>query len=133
MMTHADVQAWLDRYVAAWQSYDPAAIGDLFSPDARYRYHPTDEPIVGRAAIVASWIDAEPGSPASGRDEPGTYAAAYEPYAVDGARAVAIGSSRYWTDASRSAERAVYDNCFLLDFDDAGRCRSFTEFFRQRA
>ena len=29
-MTHDDVQAWLDRYIAAWRSYDPEAIGDLF-------------------------------------------------------------------------------------------------------
>ena len=42
-------QAWLDRYVAAWKSYDPTAIGDLFSDDAKYRYHPEDEPVVGRA------------------------------------------------------------------------------------
>ena len=42
-MTHDDVQAWLDRYVAAWAAYDAAAIGDLFSEDARYRYHPSDD------------------------------------------------------------------------------------------
>ena len=50
-------QAWLDRYVAAWKSYDPAAIGALFSEDAEYRYHPEDEPVVGRAAIVADWLE----------------------------------------------------------------------------
>ena len=46
-VTHEDVQAWLDRYVAAWESYDPAEIGELFSEDAEYRYHPANEPIVG--------------------------------------------------------------------------------------
>jgi len=127
---HGDVQAWLDRYVAAWERYDPAAIGDLFAVDAEYRYHPADEPVVGRAAIVASWI--APEGAASGRDEPGTYAAAYRPYAVDGALAVAVGWSRYWTDATRATEHETYDNCFLLEFDPAGRCRSFTEFFRRR-
>ena len=69
---------------------------------------------------------------ASGRDEPGTYAARYEPYALDGSRAVAVGWSRYWTDANRATEQATFDNCFLLEFDAAGRCRSFTEFFRER-
>ncbi len=48
--------AWLDRYVSAWRTYDPVAIGDLFSVDATYRYHPEDEPIMGRAAIVADWL-----------------------------------------------------------------------------
>ena len=47
-MTREDVQSRLDRYVAAWVGYDPAAIGDLFSAGARYRYHPADEPVVGR-------------------------------------------------------------------------------------
>ena len=131
-MTHDDVQAWLDRYVAAWESYDPAAIGDLFAEDAAYRYHPADEPIVGRDAIVRSWLDPEAGSPASGRDEPGTYAAHYEPYVVEGDRAVAVGWSRYWTDTSRAEEASTFDNCFLLEFDAAGRCRAFTEFFRER-
>jgi len=130
-VTHDDVRAWLERYVAAWESYDPAAIGDLFAAAAEYRYHPADEPIVGREAIVASWVT--PGGAASGRDEPGTYAARYEPYAVEGARAVALGWSRYWIDATRTTEQATFDNCFLLEFDDDGRCWSFTEFYRERS
>ena len=36
------LQAWLDRYVQAWKSYDPDAIGALFGEDATYRYHPYD-------------------------------------------------------------------------------------------
>jgi ketosteroid isomerase-like protein len=129
-MTHRDIQKWLDRYVAAWESYDPAAIGALFSEDAVYRYHPADEPLVGREAIVDSWVS--PSGQASRRDDPGTYAAHYEPYAMEEGRAVAVGWSRYWTDAARDTEQATYDNCFLLEFDAAGRCSSFTEFFRQR-
>ena len=129
-MTHDDVQAWLDRYVAGWATYDPGVIGALFSVDAQYRYHPADEPVVGRDAIAAAWITPE--GTASGRDEPGTYAASYRPYAVDGARAVGVGWSRYWTDASRAVEVSTFDNCFLLEFDGGGRCTSFTEFYRQR-
>jgi hypothetical protein len=129
-VTHDDVQAWLARYVAAWESYDPVAIGDLFAEDAEYRYHPADEPVVGRDAIVASWV--APEGPASGRDAPGTYAAQYEPFAVEGPRAVAVGWSRYWEDAAHLVDQATFDNCFLLEFDAAGRCRSFTEFFRER-
>jgi len=126
------VDAWLERYDRAWETYDPRAIGDLFSDDAAYRYHPWDEPVTGRDAIVASWLDPGIGSAASGRDEPGTYAAHYECHAVDGNRAVAVGWSRYWTDATRAVERQVYDNCYLLEFDADGRCRSFTEWYMQR-
>lgn len=129
-MTRDDVQAWLDRYIAAWQTYDPGAIGDLFTDDAEYRFHPSDPPVVGRGAIVRAWL--EPDGDASGRDEPGTYEARYEPYAVDGERAVATGWSRYYDDPSRATVRTVYDNAYLLRFGPDGRCASFTELFVER-
>ena len=31
-------QEWCDRYVAAWLSYDPAAVADLFSEDVTEYY-----------------------------------------------------------------------------------------------
>ncbi|HEX5451722.1 MAG TPA: nuclear transport factor 2 family protein [Candidatus Limnocylindrales bacterium] len=126
-MTIDDVQAWLDRYVEAWRTYDPIAVGELFSPDAEYRYHPWGPPIQGRDLIVRSWL--EPDGAASSGDAPGTYAARYRPWLVEGKRAVAIGTSDYWTDASRAALQRRYHNAFLLEFDPDGRCRSFTEFF----
>ncbi len=124
-MTRDDVQAWLDGYIDAWRTYDPERIGALFTHDAEYRYHPWDEPLRGRDAIVRSWV--VPEGPASSRDEPGTYHARYEPYAVDGERAVAVGSTDYLA-ADGSVERR-YRNVFLLRFDEAGRCGSFTEWF----
>lgn len=132
-MDHTAVQDWLDRYVTAWKSYDPEAIGELFSADATYRYHPYDtgdDVVRGRDAIVQSWV--APEGSESDRDEPGTYDARYETYAVDGDRAVAIGWSRYWSDASRSQEERTYDNVFLLRFDGEGRCSEFTELFMER-
>jgi hypothetical protein len=112
---------WLDRYVAAWKSYDPQAIGDLFSKDAEYRYHPQDEPIRGRDEIVASWLE--------GRDDPGTYDAKYEPLAVDGDTCVATGWSRYFK--ADGTLRDEYSNIYLCRFDDDGRCREFTEWWIQ--
>ena len=116
-MTRDAVNAWLARYVEAWKSYDPAAIGDLFSETAEYRYHPWDEPLQGRDAIVADWL--------ANRDEPGTYEADYTAFAVEGDRAVGIGTSRY----TGSGGGKVYHNAYLLEFDGVGRCRSFTEWF----
>ena len=122
-MTDRDaVAAWLDRYVQAWKSYDREAIAALFSEDCSYRYYPYDEPLRGREEIVASWLD-EP-------DEPGSYDGAYEPAAIDGDVAVATGTSTY-TNADGST-RAVYDNCFVMRFDQAGRCTEFTEWFVER-
>jgi ketosteroid isomerase-like protein len=121
-MDRADVSRWLDRYVAAWKSGERAEIESLFSEDASYRYHPYDEPIVGRAAIADSWFE-EP-------DEPGSFDASYECYAAEGEAAVAIGTSTY-LDAAGDVDR-VYDNVFVLRFDADGRCSDFTEWFMKR-
>ena len=129
-MNREAVQSWLDRYVEAWRTYDPALIGDLFSADAEYRYHPYDEPVRGRDEIVRSWL--APTDNESVRDEPGTFDARYAPWAIDGDRAVAIGESSYWTDASHATLDQVFDNAYLLEFDGEGRCRSFTEFYIKR-
>ncbi len=130
-MDHPSAQQWLDQYVAAWLSYDADAVGALFSDDVRYRYHPDGDPVVGREAVVASWLG-DPGTPdASTRDEPGTYEASYTPVAVDGDVVVATGSSTYYTAPGGPVER-VFDNCFVMRFDADGRCRDFIEYYNQR-
>ncbi len=123
-------QDWLDRYVAAWLSYDPQAIGELFSDDIAYRYHPYEEPIVGRDAVVASWLG-EDDDPTSAPDEPGTYEASYSPLAIDGDIVVAIGTNRYRDDPDGPITQ-VYETCFLLRFDEAGRCREYIEYYMKR-
>jgi ketosteroid isomerase-like protein len=125
-MDRAEVQSWLDAYVAAWKSYDPNLIAALFAEDVEYRYHPYDEPVRGRDAVVAAWLGEGDQEVASSRDEEGTYDASYAPFAVDGDVAVAVGTSTY-TDPPK-----VYENCYLLRFDANGRCREFTEFFMER-
>ncbi len=132
-MDRSAVQAWLDRYVEAWKSYDPDAIGSLFAEDATYRYHPfdSDDAVVrGRDAIVRAWV--EPEGNASSRDAANSFDAHYEPYAVDGDRAVSVGWSRYWSDGTRSKHERTYDNVYLLRFDDEGRCVDFTEWYVKR-
>ena len=130
-MDHEAAQQWLDRYVAAWVSYDPADIGSLFSDDVAYRYHPYDEPVVGREAVVASWLGEDESGEGSTRDAPGTFEARYAPVAVDGDTVVATGTSSYRETPDGPVVR-VYDNCFVVRFDDAGRCREFTEYYLRR-
>lgn len=124
-------QDWLDRYVAAWLSYDPDDVAALFSEDIAYRYHPYDEPIVGREAVVAAWLAEDGQDGSSSRDAPGTYEARYSPIAIDGDTVVATGSSRYRDDADGPVVR-IYENCFILRFDGNGRCREFTEYYIRR-
>jgi ketosteroid isomerase-like protein len=127
-MDRSLAQAWLDRYVAAWTSYDADAIGALFADDVAYRYHPYDEPVVGRDAVVASWLGDSSSDSASTRDEPGTFEATYSPVAVDGDTVVAQGSTVYRKEPGGPVHQ-VYDNCFVMRFDPAGRCAEFTEFY----
>ena len=114
-MTGADVQEWLDAYVAAWASYDAADIVALFTDDATYRYAPFDQPLVGGEAIAADWL--------KNKDAPGSWEAEYRPFAVEGDRAVTVGETRYTGEGKR------YANVYLLEFAPDGRCSSFTEWY----
>ena len=114
MLSREEVQRWLDDYVAAWGSYDEAAILALFTTDATYAYHPYDEPIQGASAIAASWLE-EP-------DEAGSWEASYAPALIEGNAAIAKGETRY-------ADGKVFSNLFELELDAEGRCTRFTEWF----
>jgi ketosteroid isomerase-like protein len=125
-MDTESTQRWLDAYRAAWESYDTAAIGALFTDDATYRWHPWDtgdDVARGREAIVASWLD-EP-------DEAGSFSLEMRPLVVDGSRAVAVGTCCYYTDAGRSTLEKEFHNMWDLTFDDEGRCSAFTEWYMQ--
>ena len=130
-MDHRTAQDWLDRYLEAWLTYDPALIGDLFSEDVAYRYHPYDDPLVGRDAVVEAWLGRTSDSRVSTRDEPGTYEASYTPIAVDGDVVVATGTSSY-RDAPGGPVTTVFDNCFVIRFDADGRAREFTDYYMER-
>ena len=122
-MDRKSLQLWLDKYVEAWRTYDPAHIGDLFSEDALYFYSPWDEdnPVRGRDAIVGAWRK-EP-------DSSGLWEARYLPIAIEGNVGIAQGRTRYFrADGTVNRE---FQNIFVLHFDDAGRCERFTEWFMQ--
>jgi len=125
-MDRSAVQDWLDRYVAAWRANDAAPIAELFTEDAVYAYRPWDtdaDAIRGRDGIVASWLE-EP-------DEPSAWDAHYEPYAVEGDRAVAVGWSRYF--ATADAPERTFHNAYLIRFDADGRCAEFREFYMEES
>jgi hypothetical protein len=121
-MERGDVARWLTDYVDAWRSCDRDRIVALFADGALYRYHPYDDPIVGSERIADSWLE--------DRDDADSWDAAYAPVAVDGQVAVASGSSTY-TNPDGTI-RAIFDNCFVIRFDDDGRCSEFTEWFMKR-
>jgi len=123
-MNKTDVQAWLDRYVEAWRTNDRAQIESLFTEEASYQYRPYGGDAYGargREAIVNTWLE--------DTDPPDTWEARYEPYAVDGDRAVAIGTSRYF--ATDKGPARTYHNVFLLEFASDGRCADFAEYYME--
>ena len=125
------VDRWLDAYVRAWKSYDRDEIAALFSADVVYRYHPYDEPIEGREAVVDSWLgegDRTTPRPATPR---APTRASYRAVAVDGDVAVAVGTSSY-AEVPAGPMTRVFDNCFVIRFDADGLCREFTEWFVER-
>ena len=122
-MDEGRLQAWLDAYVRAWETYDPLQIAELFSEDAAYYADPFDEGIRGRQAIVDEWL-AEP-------DEPGTWRAEYRALLVSRDVGVATGTS--WYEADEHGPAREYRNLFVLTFDADGRCREYREWYVRRS
>lgn len=120
-MNRESVARWLQQYVEAWRSYDSSAIGNLFTENATYAYHPWDEPVKGREAIISNWLE----SP----DAPGSWSAEYEPYAVEGDRAVAAGWTRYLGKDRTTVDRSYY-NVWLMRFS-GGQCSEFVEVYME--
>ena len=52
----------------------------------------------------------------------------YAPVAVDGDTVVATGRSTY-RETPQGPVTEIFDNCFVIRFDAAGRCREFTEYY----
>ncbi len=113
------VERWVERYLRAWESNDPADIGALFSDDGRYYTAPFREPWTGRDAIVDGWLDR--------RDEPGDWEFRYIVLAVAGE----LGFVRGWTRYPK--DRREYSNLWIIRLDEEGRCSEFTEWWMEHS
>jgi ketosteroid isomerase-like protein len=123
MINSDAVNVWLSNYVEAWKSYDPEAIRALFSEDAHYYFSAYSDPIDGREAIVADWLKS--------KDKAGTYTADYKVIATNGNLAVTNGRTTYYEDDGKTFQRE-YDNIFVLEFDDVGRCKLYKEWYMKK-
>jgi ketosteroid isomerase-like protein len=118
-VTVEEVQEWLDAYVAAWKSYDPAEIGGLFTEDAIYHRNPSSSSARGRPAIVAFWMADKH------LDAPGLYDARYKPVLIDGNLAVTYGRTEFFGEDGTLY--TAYHNVWFLRFSADGRCSEFHE------
>lgn len=108
------IASWVLRYVQAWSSNDPEAIGVLFAEDARYFTEPHAAPWVGRAAIVEGWL--------RHKDAPGTWGFRFEVLGVDDN----VGFVRGWTEYHDEHD---YSNLWVVSLDESGICTEFVEWY----
>ena len=116
-MTPQGLEAWLEAYGRAWETRDPDAVVELFSPGATYRETPFDEEMRGREAIRRYWQQI----PDHQRDvEFGYEVELVEPAVV-----------RWWSAYTRirDGQRVRLDGVFLLEFDGDGRCIRLREWW----
>jgi len=111
MLTADDVTAWVQRYIAAWESNDGADIAALFTDDAEYHESPYDTDWIGRDAIVDGWRS-------RWNWQQGGWTFEWQLDAIDGPVAVVTGIGHY-------AELGDFDNHWTLTFATPQRCSSF--------
>lgn len=111
-------RAWVEGYVRAWTSNDPAEIRALFTDDAEYRTEPWLGPTTTADGIAAMWQERF--------DEPGTWEFEWDIAGIDGGRAFVQGVTRY-------AKGTVYSNLWVIDLADDGRARRYTEWWMDQS
>jgi hypothetical protein len=129
-LTRQVVERWIAAHDAAWRSTDPGAIADLFTETAVYHTGPWDEtwrgqpgPFRGRDEIARAWI--------AGNIEGERFEADANVLAIEGARAVVRRRITYFqADGSIDGR---WDTCWLMDFDDEGRCAEYLEWYVEAA
>src|SRR4051794_8233608 len=100
-MDAAQLSTWMEGYVRAWNSNDPADIRALFSDDAEYLTEPYATPWRGREAILQGWL--------ADRDEPGQAEFRWSPLVVTDDLAVIQGATEYRTEPPRT-----YSNLWVV-------------------
>ena len=118
-MTDADLSAWLGRYGRAWEARDADRFAALFSPDVRYHWTPFDEPQAGRGAVADAFRNAVQ------RQEDILFDATILSFQER------TGIARWRCSFRRpgATSRVRLDGIFLMEFDDAGLCATFREWW----
>lgn len=115
MTTYAHVVEWLAEYERAWRTPGTGGLGRLFSDEASYQLDPYEPPIEGLEEIASMWERER-----EGPDEQFTMDGAI--VAVDGDTAVVRLEVQY-----EGPPLSEYRDLWILEFDQAGLCRSFEE------
>ncbi len=122
-MDRATLDNWLTAYGRAWETRDPEAVAQLFTPDALYRERPFTEPLRGRAALRAYWTRVVARSQEQIRF-------GFEIAALDGN----LGIARWWASFVRvsSKQGVQLDGIFFLIFSDENLCCELREWWHRQ-
>jgi SnoaL-like protein len=114
-------QAWLGAYGRAWMGRDARSAGDLFAEDGTYQITPFEEPVRGRAAIIAYWRRVA--------ETEREIVFGYEVLSVT----VDVGIARWWASFLIVPERLQtrLDGIFVVSFDEDGRCKALREWWHK--
>ncbi len=109
------VTRWIDGYIRAWNSNDPADIGAC-SPRMRTTAPHRSASRGGAQQIVEGWLDR--------KDEPGEATFNWELVLNTDDLAIVQGTTRYPDE--------TFSNLWLIRLDAEGRCREFTEWWMEQ-
>ncbi len=122
-MDHAALEKWLEAYGRAWETRDPEAVTQLFTPDALYRERPFTEPLHGREAIRDYWSRVV----VRLQDQ---IQFGFEIVTLVGS----LGIARWWASFTRisSQQRVQLDGIFLLTFSRENLCCELREWWHRQ-
>lgn len=111
-ITTETVTAWVDRYLTAWKTNDPADIAGLFAEDGEYHEGPYETDWIGRDQIVAGWRSRWDWQQGGWRFD-------WQIVSIDGRTAVITGVGRY-------TKLGNFDNQWTVIFRTPEECSNFT-------
>lgn len=118
-LTHEHFRRWLTVYGKASEENDPQASANLFTENAAYYETPFAEPLVGREAIHEYWN--------KGAQTLKDKESSFEILAVNGNTGIARWQSKF--TVIESDKRLALDCLFVAEFDEAGLCQTFREWW----
>jgi len=117
------LEAWLQKYGAAWEARDATAAGKLFTPDATYHEMPFDAPKQGRAGIEEYWRTVT----AEHRD------VKFESKVISVSGNTGVAHWHAKLKVASTGETLELDGVFVLEFDEKGDCKSLREWWHLKA
>ena len=110
-VSHVQATAWIDAYVHAWQTTEPADIAALYADDAEAYELPYDTSWVGLPEIIAGWRERMPW-------QEGGWTFTGEVVALTGDTFVVSGLGVY-------EKLGTFENLWVVTLNDAGKCTMF--------